>query len=678
MGYSIQNWIGVLNIYTPEMFGVVSGDITDVDVIRRNTLSFNLIPSGAKIIWFSAGVTYVIDDEINSLVGSKTHVEGNYAIIKRCDASKTELTVAAALGATSITVADSTGFRVGDFITITNNAAATYAGKGDQENSNRGGDLIRVTSVVGNVIGFNNASLTGLKLPENGELDGAGQFPIGSNVIRSFNMWGLGVANDYIKMNNVIFDGNVSGNDYSYDWRINNTGALEGEFMEITGCEFRNLPSENIICSGRIHFDKCHLENTTGGIMHGSTEQPLAGLNGYWVSNCTGHNVTQRSAQAGHSNAWITLSASVQEVISENNIVKNDAGTSSGFIIGPIGFTTGQGSDYSDNKIQVIGGIYENFENISSVALNTADLNQSVFDISFSGDFQFINCGDLLVRGNDIRDDGGVRNIKIVNGKITNGRIFFEEVYGAKIIDVDLTQDEDFSFASSIVGLSNVNTVGHVYIKGSNVKVKGCRIIGKTTNDDYCKRGIFATSNVKAKDSGGVDTNYGYYQNVDIENNLVMNHHEYEIATSEATTATARVIELVGWSVKNNKVRAQKDSTTQKAMLIDPGVVCDGNEVLTYLTGQIGIQALGINSASGQTTVCKGAIITNNKVFGASTTPIVASISTNTYNSIIERNQTQENVSDPSGGKSYVSSNTRIPITGIPYYINENEDEDVY
>jgi hypothetical protein len=672
-------FLGLVSIYTPEMYGAVGDGVTD------DTAAFGLIPAGAKLVRLTQGATYLISDEIN-IFSSNTILEGNYATIKRANAVKTELAAAAALGATSITVVDATGFQVGDYFTITNNAAVLYAGKGDQENSNRGGDLITISSIVGNVITFNNGSLTGLQLPENGELDGAGQYPIGSNVIRTFNMWGLGVANDNIEIRNLIIDGNVTGNDYTYDWRVNNTGSLKGTNILISGCHFINLPSENITVSGQVRFDSCYLSNTTGGICHCSTSDPTAGTNGYWITNCKGVNVTQRSAQAGHSDSFITFSASVQEVWAVNNNIQNDLGTSSGYIIGAIGFTAGLGDDYSDCKIRLIGGRYKNFQNISTIFSNTGDLNQNVFDIGISGDIVIENCGDLLVRGNEIADGGGVRKVKIKDATITNGRIFLEQVYDVKIINVDLLQEESFSFADSIVGLSNVNTVGHLYVKGSRIKIKNCDIIGKSTNDDYCKRGIFFTSNTIAKDSGGVDTNYGYFQEVIVSGNTVKNHHEYEIATSDQTTSTARTIELVGWSVKNNHVYAQKDSTSETAMLIDPGVTCEGNKVYTYLSGQTGITALGIHT-SGPITLCKGAIARNNEVWGLSATPIRVSISSNTYNAVVSNNFVQVEFGDASVGKSYAfnnsviygSSTAGVPGTlGTPHYINEDEDSDEY
>lgn len=676
-----SNYLGILKTYTPEMFGVSNVDTEDTTIIRNNTINFNLIPSGAKIVWLKPGSTYVIDDEINSIVTSNTIVYGNFATIKRCNATKTTLAAAAALGANSFTVANSTGLRVGDYFTITNNNAAAYAGKGDQENSNRGGDLDTIASINGNVITLTNGTASGLRLPENGELDGAGQYPIGSNVIRTFNMWGLGVANDNIKMENVIFDGNVSGNNFTYDWRVNNTGALEGEQMQLIGCHFLNLPSENIICSGRIHFDRCHIENTTGGIMHGSTEQPTVGKNGYWVTNCTGKNVGQHAVEAGHSDAFVTFSASVQEVWILNNDIQNDLSGStkinSGYVFGTVGFTATLGDDYSDGKVYVRGNLFTNFKNISSIHCNTADLNQNVRGVNIE-DNEFINCGDLLVRGNAITNGGGIRDMFFNRNTVTNGRLFFEEVYGLEVIGNKLKQEEDFSFPSTLVGLSNVNTVGHVYIKSSNVKIKNNLIVGKTANDDYCKRGIFATSSTKAKDSGGTDTEYGYYQNIEIEGNTVRNHHEYEIATSAETTATARVVELVGWSVANNKVFAQKDSTAEKLIMVDPGVRCYSNLVYTFLAGQTGIQGLGIHNTTGPITTCRGPHIRHNEVYGPSTNPIKAAISNNTYNTRVEYNITQIACTDGSGGNSVLANNIVVATTGTPYYINEDEDSDEY
>jgi hypothetical protein len=586
----------------------------------------------------------------------------------------------ATLGATTINVVDTTGFNVGDYVTVLNNSASTYAGKGDQENSNRGGSLDTIVSKTATTITITNSSTGGLRLPENGELDGSGQFAIGCYVVRSFNMWGLGVANDNIEFRNVIIDGNRSGNDYTYDWRINNTGALKGQGIKMLGCHFINTPSENITVSGEAWFDSCYVNNLAGGICHVSQADPTTIQNGLWVVNCKGKNVGQKAAQSGHSEGFVTFSASSQEVnILDNNIENELSGstkTNTGFVIGRISWEADTSDNYQDGKIVCRGNRFVNFGDIVSVVGNTATV-QNIREISIE-DNTFKNCGDILIRGNSLPQGVAVRNVVFHNNRITNGRLFAEEIYDLTISENRFKQEEDFSFSSSIIGLSNINTVGHIYFKGSNIKIFDNRVIGKTTNDVYCKRGIFGTSSTIAKTSGGVNTSYGYYQDILIQGNTVRNHHEWEIATSADATSTARSIELVGWSVKDNHIFAQKDTVSGELLRVDPGVTCSGNKVYSYLSGQIGIRAFGINS-SGPITTCKGAIVRNNEIYGPATSNIVVSGNNNDYNSIIIGNIVQVELADTGLGKSIISNNHLIYITmGTPYIVNEDENTEVY
>lgn len=309
----------------PEDHGAVGNGTTDDSVAMLAAIATG------KTIQLTKGQTYLVGRPLTLNEGQT--FEGNGATLKRTAQRSTTTSTTVTLGVTNqITVADATGFLVGEFIVLEQSSIYTTNSR-------------QITTIVGNVITI------------------AGTFP--TSFTGSTNVYTAGAvmtshANGFSRVRNVRFDGNRSNWTFNR-WEILDELVPRGTHNVIENCRFENSPGEAVVCFGSYNrITGCYMKDLNGNGVH------FSGGTHCVVDNCTIIG-TNDDVNMGHQEGNITWSN-----LCDNNSVLNchleDGITGCGGM-----------SELADSKVRIIGN---SFKGHSSTCINMYGLT----DTSASGD----------------------------------------------------------------------------------------------------------------------------------------------------------------------------------------------------------------------------------------------------------------------------------------------------
>ena len=272
----VRQWDNV-NI-VPEFYRIGLGGLrNDTDAINAAALQ---LPDGGTIRLQNEKTYWGKQVTINP----GTRLEGG--TIKRANLAQSTLSVQANAGATSITVADGSAFRIGMTIQIA-------TGLGYQDTATRDSAGFVVNNVVGNVITLSRATLFTMT--------------VGAKVFEYCLQYACSetatVANDAdIIAYNVTFDGNNTQNNATHSWTLNNCAIVSGYLQNVVfeKCRFLDMPSECITVSGRAWVNDCIFKDVYGSCVHGSSPTTTE-AKGVIIENCQFDNVCiSTAAENGH------------------------------------------------------------------------------------------------------------------------------------------------------------------------------------------------------------------------------------------------------------------------------------------------------------------------------------------------------------------------------------------
>lgn len=566
--------------------GIAGGVVNDCDALRSCT---QVADSGATIS-LRKNKVYEIDAEIT--LKPKQFIRGNGATIKRKTTPVATLTGSESIGSTTWEISDTTGFRVGQKVTITD-VSATNSGKGFDEN-----DGVANIHVI-NAVNANSLSITGGL---------ARSFVSGDKVIVITNMFVMTSGADY---DNLIFehlniDGNRTGNDETYDWRFNWSATLgTGKNVTFRACNFYNTPAENITFGSGI-VDGCDFRNMNGSGLHISSDGTYVGVK---VFNCTFLNVNEIGNDImNHSEAAFTFSAN--SVGAQVNNCRFENGGEA--VIGIAG------SD--DYELQLTDCFARNFNSIFTQSSSTVTVKVSNYKFT---DNTFDNCGDIIINGNSVTKGLTVNKVDFVGNTFVNGRM-----YCRNISQGSFEQNNWFYDTTGFTAWTTATSGQDAYIQFldfDQITFRNNQVIGPLVNNPRVKNGVlFQHNNVRSKDDTGTNTNYLYAQNIKIIGNTVANFTQGITTQASSSRAATSTYQAVGWEIANNQVYVTRNvinGNETMGILAESGVYAHDNVIYMpdTLTTSNSIALICLGPFS-DTSALMGAIVKDNIVYGPTAT----------------------------------------------------------
>lgn len=545
------------------------------------------IDNDIQLIKFTPGKIYEWFVPAGIRLPAGFEIRGNYAVMKRPDAIYSTLSSTASVGATNITVDDASQFKIGDYIAV-QNPGATNGGRAFRESSFNGStNRSVINNIIGNTIYFAN--------PLNGTSDGGfTTYPVGANVFvySSYMLYTL-AADENVLIKNLIVDGNRDSNNFSVDWRINNTAILAGYKVSVENCQFKETPSENITVSGGAIVQNNFGLNLNGSFCHLSSANADL-YRSYIVKNNFVDSVCQANNLGNHSEAAITFSINVNNPSITNNYIFN----SGGWLFGRM--------NNSSDHVLIQGNYASNATRIADIEADFGDVQ----GVSFL-DNTFYNCGDLYVNnpqfytGDGWYNDSAVVEFNFSRNNIYRGRLYLNGIRQANISDNLFTVDSAFSAWSGI----SSGKPSYIYMRGDDIDFNHNRVLNIDAAGYYNARyGVLIHT---------LDTlnGVGLNKNISITDNIVK-HFRWGISTTEFVT-TSGVGEVTGWELEKvdilrNQVTPVTDDLVgndkQIQIFGDAGTLIMDNIVYSHPTSTFG--AIRSNAEVD---------IFNNRIYGTGT-----------------------------------------------------------
>ena len=608
--------------------------------------------SGANTTFDLKGRVYVLD-------GGFSVVEGQVVqngTLKRANNVITTLTVATGTGSTSITVASVVGFRVGQRILITN-PSATNGGYGYDENS--GLTLLAITGISGNVITLSNAvgrvMAIGCKVTTISEI-------IGGNV-------------NTFTFKNVEFDGNssmingVGYNSETRDWRFNITGVLHAYRGAVFDkCYFHDIPGSNIQISN-VTFKDCNFKRLGGSLFHqGMDTRSLYSTSACFVINCVGDSMGMFSSIASHEEALLTMS-----VNTGSTTVRDGRFTNCTYVSGLTNLPATFGNDFiCDNVVMQSNGNYG--RSLISGTLSGSDSLVSNIKLLNS---TFINCGDIILTGQDVTTGKGYNRIKFVGNEFVNTRIVFRDISQVQLLDNTFSQDSSYGFTYWATAANGQNA-WIAFEKFTDITVKNNRIYNIPQYNLVTHAGISTMLVNSVSGNPSSDGIYYDYGNVDISDNTLVNFcngiNFFTYGNSlNSILNTHKAVK--NWVFNRNIVTSPKSGTLFQGcgIGVPPGAIATNNTIYWTLggTSDIPMRVYGVLDTSANVTKVLGGIATNNWIFTSTARSMTVGANgiAATKNAIVANNFMTVALTDQTGGSgSSITGNTVINSSLLASY----------
>lgn len=598
------------------------------------------VGGNGAVVEFYKDKIYTTDARLEVKVGQT--INGNNCTLKRISTPTSLVTANALAGATTVTVADASNFRVGQVIMFTI-PSAPNAGVAFSENVGII-DLHRISNITGNVITFTN----GL----------AANVNIGYRAIITFSIIQAshGDNEELFTVQGVNFDGNKVGNPYCFDWRYGFSLYLSSYSYQsrVVNCSFKNTPAENITGSA-CQIINCTYSELNGSFLHISANVNREAITS--VSYCSGKGSNRATnAIMNHSEALITSSANSTNVRVDNcnfedgdeMVLASDANDDFDWIV--------SNNQFKNFKYVIVASSGGGTPSIKKIRINNNTID---------------NCGVIVIQANSpssLYKGTGISEVHINNNTITNCRLQFNHVGKTDILNNKFYWDNaattKYDYSTNVLnGQNGFNQ----FIHFDRLHIIGNVFEYPNTYNAATQYGLLLQhNNVVRKTSAGVDTEYLYSQDVKVNNNTFAGF-KYAITTIGSTVPQFLNLakQAVGWEYKNNVIYMPRSTGANNGtgIVVDPGVVCEGNTIYTNSTIPCysGIIACGVSSTGNAHNRLLGAICINNKVMGcsgATGADIIANGDAVRYNVTCLNNMTRDDIFNATNG--YFSGNYKL------------------
>jgi hypothetical protein len=595
----VRQWDGV-NI-VPEFFRIGRGSLrNDTDAITaaatKLTKGGTLRLQNKKTYW---GKLITVPPGTKMIGGT----------IKRIQLAQTTLAAQANAGATTITVADASTFRVGMTIQIA-------TGLGYQDTSTRDSAGFIVNNINGNVITLSRATLYTMT-------SGASVFEYCLQFACSETTPSLNDAD--VLCEHVTFDGNNTQNNATHSWTLNNCAMVSGYLQSIrfNKCRFIDMPSDVVTVAGKAWFTECEWRDVYGACVHGSSGTD-AGAEGVWIENCVANNVCISSAtENGHGTyvGFYTQSARTRDIRVQNCRLTD-------LNLGYVFSHQHPGMYLTDSRVENARGIF-------------ADISRTEPDEApkIIGN-NFINAGNIIT--------GGVGDIHLNTGLVISNNSFLNtsiRCVGNKDAVITANSFRWTSDYQTRVNAGEIDSIGANYgvLLSGEVQFSDNALVNEAPNSSALTHGVFVLAYTGFQPKFNADNNRieGFSIGIETSQGLVT-----------APTPTA-------FAMRGNLIVIPTMSGTRRGILSRiSGAQIVGNTVIaTSAADAIGIYAQGVDTITNPALVA-GPVI-GNTVLGCATW-----CQTAWFDNIITNNVYEGVYNNISSPLQRIGANTKIETVG--------------
>lgn len=565
-----------------------AGIYNDTDRIQAAT-----IIAGNGTISFENSSTYVIDKDIT--VTNNQRWIGYGSTLQLTPEISSTLTVAASIGATSVTVTDVTPFRVGQRVLIFDNSA-TNGGEAFDENSGTTNAHI-ISNITGNVITFTFG------------IDKA--MGIGDTLAVTNGI--IGCISDSFSMEGITLDGNEGNSHFTRDWRLNQLIVARIQYgFSAQNCTFINAPS-GVYTGAGADFINCQFIDCMTSITHSSSNTSGNPKQFIRVVGCNGDNIGSKSYLATHSEAIFTCSFNVTGYFIQGGRW-NDIYCS---ILGNMTDTT---KDITIRDAIFIGQTDANNNGRYIISGGTSGVSESLENINLINN-TFINCGDILLNGNNNSIGDSVYDINIKDNTIVNCRAAFSQCSR-------ITISGNRWYSQNINGfVAATHWTAPLVTDNAMIRFRSCYEVNVSNNNIYGPEtfNTFVGSAILVRlfDNGGTTVaTYHPEKNYKIINNLF---HSFSggftsAASGFSVTNLRAETAVVDWLIKDNTL-VERGDQAWAGFVGHAGSTLINNTVFsnTTSTGYYPFVFLGVSDNTfGNTSELLGCLAFDNKNIGAS------------------------------------------------------------
>lgn len=587
-----------------------------IDAADQFTAAFNVGGNGTTVVG-NPSTIYTLKKGIKTGLGKNLMLSN--VELKRADTYQTTTTAIINAGATSIPVADASGFTVGERITILYVGGAN-AGKGQGDQSlNFAMDIL---SISGNTLTIGSPGVT---LCTNSPAN----FPVGSKVVRVNNLITIGSGGPVStlgipKLERCRFDGNKAGNDHTYVWQLNASLTCDTTWTEavyIDDCESWNTPCENFLnIPNGSKSERCRYSALNGSFQHFSDAQlPGSSIGKNIISQLDGDGSNLQYLLSGHSEGLITYSSNTRRL----RMIDCNCKNGSAAIVGNPN-STSLGLEIHSSQFETFNGIFQYSTASADVTFDGVDSKDNVFK----------NCGSMIVSAKNLPKGLGARGVRISDCEMLGDtRMWFNDVAELSIDNLLLRFDDTVTFTSAL----SADPAAISIQECDRTRIGSIVMEGPKTYNAYIRQGItFRNANAVRRDGSGNSLFVAYPQMCTLQD-VFMQGFLYGITVAELPSDvsynTVWTRQFMGWRWDNITVIGYPDTswTTSAGqtrvwdVMIPPG--CDATNITCIARVRTNgnytpIIVAGVNNTTGSgdtgpaNTKYRGAFLDGWRVFG--------------------------------------------------------------
>jgi hypothetical protein len=609
--------------------------------------------AGSTII--GSGRVYRDCDRANIAYQGQTFVgQGRKTILRARTVQLTRLTANASAGATTISVSDTTSFRVGQTILLRKRRGYSLTAQNAVTITSKAAGSITFSPALSNNFNTNDTVLV---------------------VSRMFSGSGTSSEKTPTRFSGIEFDlgwnpHSATGRRYVHSWAYNEWGEFSSLYLIVEDCNFVNSPCENIFFGKGIVRD-CFFgaaaksspavsKRMAGSATHGSNTI-ITEVHTIVVENCMSDSTNQVSPDTlGHGRSLFTFSSNNVHFRLVGGYYRN-------------GGSWIHGSDGNDYSFEITGVEAENFRAIGRYSANAEGNGLRLGDIHIR-DSRFKNCGDLVFIS---VDTSFFRRVNIENCDFINGRLFASKVKNLTVKNNNFLEKRNnggtqfTGYATDLGAFAVRNTLAYIFLENCpELMFDGNTVIRDSLNNfSLVRHGLILEMNGVSKTTGGRDWTW---QGCQVQNNYFKGFM-YGIGNSYNSTEAAQVARYVGWAYRNNTIVSIDVAGLEGYCLqVGPGVVATGNSLVHATPSANNFYPLFVQGVD----VSAPGTIENNIEGGKAEYNIISGIvnrgiivgsrggTVNQYGAICRFNDCVGTITDNSGGFSTVMFNTITSDTG--------------